>query len=446
MTSPPCLTAGDSNLLRSVFLLHRQLPARLAPLRSYVISTGSNRQSGGQDIAGSVDIAIVVRIARVAGPLARTQGHRLGDSPAGATCLRRRQPAIHNHQTPAVPPTLVLQHDPQLRPSGIGDRASQPMTATHVSYCQILDHDRLVLTNESSGQLVREVSAPISDPHTCLRHSDSSLLAVSTPDLLARQRPLSTGQPCPVSFLEFWIDDLLAGRERHQSRQAYVDSDSRLQLRQIPDSRILDKHRDEPTTRPVAGNCHRRRFSSIWQWPRPHDPQRVLALRQPQFPISIPKPRTSKLRRCFAAPPGLESRVSGLPAPEGHKSLLKMSQRLLERHAGHLVQPLDRRFTLPLSQHGRGLAIGDPAVLIGPSRCAFGQRPVVDIAHAPKRPIQQLSLLFVWVEAVLVRALRHAEQSRCAVRQSQRILSPPAAGHGVDPTPSPSVPQRKVAQ
>jgi hypothetical protein len=69
----------------------------------------------------------------------------------------------HDQVTP-IPGALVLQLPAQLGPCRIADRPRQGMVGGHAPHMQVLDHDRLVLTDEPSRQLVQMVAATVSNP------------------------------------------------------------------------------------------------------------------------------------------------------------------------------------------------------------------------------------------------------------------------------------------
>ena len=101
--------------------------------------------------------------------------------PAHRAHLRRGEPAVDHDQVAAVPPALVLHHAPQLPPARVADGAGQGVVAEHVPDLQVLDHDRLVLADEPSRQLVQMVTAAVGDPGVHLGGLPAGLLPVRRP-------------------------------------------------------------------------------------------------------------------------------------------------------------------------------------------------------------------------------------------------------------------------
>jgi len=191
---------GDSNRRRLGFLLQCQAPDRRFPLRSNTGSTGHHDESRRFKIAGrTLVMGTVVPIMHCAacdaGPylhFRRKRGHLVS---AGRADLGRRVETVDHDQRSPVPGTLVLQLGKQFGPCGVRDRTSQSVVAEHVAHRQILDHDhavngRYVFANESSGQLVQMIPAPVGDPRMYTGDLHPRLVPVLRTLLLARQFPL----------------------------------------------------------------------------------------------------------------------------------------------------------------------------------------------------------------------------------------------------------------
>ncbi|MCP2236382.1 hypothetical protein LY41_002201 [Prauserella halophila] len=146
------------------------MPRRLASGRSHSVSTGCNRPPGGRTVLGGVHVPVVGRSATGACPRAHVQRHRLGEPAAGRARLTGGRPAVNRDHLAAVPVGLVLQHRTQLRPRGVGDGTRQRMVAHHAGHVQILEHDRLVLTNEPSTRFVRIIPPAVGDLPSRERH------------------------------------------------------------------------------------------------------------------------------------------------------------------------------------------------------------------------------------------------------------------------------------
>ena len=339
-------------------------------------------------------------------PLPHVQRHPVADGPARRTHLRRREPAVDHDQVAAVPLALVLHHGPQLPPARVGDGAGQAVVAEHVADLQVLDHDRLVLADESSRELVQVVTAAVGDPGVHPGHPPAGLLPVRRPALRAGVRALRPREPDAVGPLVARVGDLLPGGQGDQGGDARVDPDHGIGGRAVLDG-DLAQQRHVPAARAVAGHGHGRGLGPVRQWARPADVERLGHLRQRQRAVPVAERRARVFGRRPRSPLGLERRVLRPLLPEVRERALQVPQCLLQRHAGHLAEVGPFGVALPRGQHRRRLDVGHAALLGVPRLGASFQRQVVNLPHAPERPVQLLGLLIGRIEAVLERPLHH---------------------------------------
>ena len=206
------------------------------------------------------------------------------------------EPAVDRRQFAAVPGGLVLQHGAQLPPGRVADGAGQPAVLDHVAHGQVLDHDRLVLTNEPSGQLVQVVPAPVGDPGV-----DAGDLAAGPwpgsrspspcgPGPAARG-PAGRGRGARAAGWRSsprWTGSA-GGRARRPARLPHGGGRR--------GDRVLAQQRHEPAPGRVLGHGHRRRARPLGQRPRP---ARCPAAR-PSSPGSAA--RRASGTRCWCTPP-----------------------------------------------------------------------------------------------------------------------------------------------
>jgi hypothetical protein len=100
-------------------------------------------------------------------------------------------------------------------PGRVGDGAGEAVVGEHVAHAEVFDHDRLVITDESSRQLVQMISAPVGDAGMDTGHLEPGLGPVGRALLLTAQGPLGLGELAPVvDGLATWAPD---------EPEAYVD-------------------------------------------------------------------------------------------------------------------------------------------------------------------------------------------------------------------------------
>jgi hypothetical protein len=403
---------------------------RLVPGRSHSGSTGCDRPPGGQDVTGRIDVPIMAYPTSGASPLANVQRQPVEQVPTGATGLTRWIPSVNHNHTAAIPVNLVLQHRPELGPRRVRDGTRQVPMSHHVTNAEILDHNRLVLADEPSRQLMEKVPAPVDDPTVRTGQQGSGFRPVAGALLLPRQPTCGQRKTVAVPPLVAGIGDLFAAGQGNQRGQARIHTNLARAGSQVTGTG-LHEDRHEPPSGRIPRHSHRRGLKSLGQRTRPHNCQWLRQLGKSELSVSSPERRAGVLRSGPRSLARLEARIPGPLLPKVRERLLQVPQALLQRYRRNLIQEPEFAGLLPLSQKRRGLSVTDPAcVLIPSSRTGF-QGAVVDQPHAAERAGQMHSLLVSGVEAVLVRPpylrRRHAAQPIEAPSKNQTGVRSPAA-------------------
>ncbi len=395
-------------------------------------------------------------------PLAHVERHPALQGAAGRAQLGRGEPPVHGDHLASVPVGLVLQHGPQLGPGRVTDGTRQPPVPEHVPDGQILDHDRLVLTNESSGELVQEVPAPVGNSRVSPPDPESGLRPIRTVALgLAGEIPLGPGEAFPVLALVPRVGDPLPGGERHQAGDTDVDTHGIVD-RCGHGRAVVAQHGDEPASGRVLRHRHRRRGSARRQRTGPHDVQRIGHLRQGQPAVPEPEAAGGVLGGTAGLLPGLERRVLRPLLPEVAERPLQVPERLLQRHRRHLGEVGQLLGLLPPGQHRAGRVVVDPLPTQRPRLGTGRKRHVVDLANTPERAQQLGRLRIGRIEAVLERplhasgrhgshtnttardhlAVNHLPQSRTALTAIRLPLTLPRPSPGGAPNAGTPIPPR----
>lgn len=411
------------------------MPPPLLRVRSDWCSTGCNRQSGGQNILGSVDVAIVMHAAAGAIPVADVLRHRFNNMPTSRAGFAAREEAIHLDEGASVPTGLVFQLADQLSPTRVGNRAAVSLAAQHPLDAQILDGDQLVLLDQPCRELVQVIPARVGDPGVDAGNPLPRFLAIARTLLLLGQPLLRLGQACAMAIEATRVRSRFALAGDQQALEPKIHTDAALDRRELLDGVIVHQQGNVPTPGRRERDRHSGRRAALGDLPAPADRQRFRALRQEHLPIAPTEGRTAELSRATVALL-LEGRVFGPLREEVGERRLEMAQRLLQRDAGDLVEELQVVLLLPGGEHRTGLEIGDRLALRRPGRAASIQGPVVNQAHAPQRPAQERFLLGRWVEAVAEGSLHpYSLQDGRASVSGPVVASSPAKPVAIPPRP-----------
>ena len=98
--------------------------------------------------------------------------------PTVEASLAARIPFVNRHQRSPVPRSFVLQLTHEFTPAHIVNGFRQRRMLDHPLDLQTLDADRLVLTNQACRELVREITAAISDTSMDTSDLETSLVSV----------------------------------------------------------------------------------------------------------------------------------------------------------------------------------------------------------------------------------------------------------------------------
>jgi len=390
-------------------------------LRSHIGSTGGYRQSGGQETACRIHIPIVARSATRALSLAnRERQSFVVLMPAYRADLGTREPAINRHQFPAIPAALVIKHISQLVPGSIRDGSGQLVVLEHAAHVQILDYDRLVFADESSGEFMQVVGSLVGDSRVYSSNFPSRLDPISRTSSFSGKSSLCEGEAFSVSGFVLRVGDFLSIRQRYQAREPNIQPDRSGCVRQRLDRPVLHEQTYEPATCAVTGYGDRGRLRAFRKRPRPYDGQWFRHLRKPQLAVPEIEGRASVLCRSSRFPLRLEAGVLGSSLPKRNKSTLQMPQSLLQWYRGNFVKECQFFGLLPACKQRGCFVIADPSSLRVPRFGSNMQSLIVDKSDASEGSRQFHFLYGCRVEAVLVRSphgfrwhVEHAIEYEC---------------------------------
>src|SRR6266498_122031 len=92
--------------------------------------------------------------------------------------------------------TLVFQLASNLCHTGIGDTLTKLQGRLHTFYVQVLNHNNVLVFNETGSELVDEILSLIGDIHMLTSYLETSLSPVLGAFLLLGETTLKLLQPC----------------------------------------------------------------------------------------------------------------------------------------------------------------------------------------------------------------------------------------------------------
>lgn len=365
--------------------------------RTDIPSTGSHRQSGGQNILCGVMVPVMMSTAVRAHPCTISQCQYMSGRPTRAAGFGRRIKPTDLNQRSSIPRRFVVQLTEKLSPDGIGDGTTVALCPQHTFNRQCLNRDHLVFVDQSTRRLMQEVLSGVADGSMGARLFQLSLRPVSGAFLFVRQTALLSNQPLLTFGQMARVGNFLSGAEDSKVCQPEIDAHRTATAQRFDGGRNTAS--DVPTPVRLPNHRDRARFSR--KYTRPHHGQRLFHLCQREHAIAVGKAGFGKLRRLSAVLPA-ELWVTGAFVKEALVSRLKMAQALLERDAGHFVQPHKLGLLFQCRQHG--VRLGEAASLLAllPRRFSQCTGTVIDNTHTAERSIQQVRLLRRGIETKTV--------------------------------------------
>lgn len=420
----------------------------------------ADRKPCGEDVFGCVHVTVVTGAAVRARPCPDLEtGHALrpGLRPAMGADLSARIIPVDGYELASVPFGLVFEHSTELRPSGVHDASVQSAfrglavgepvfrivrvgfrraSSRHILHVEVFEHHRLVLADYPRAQLVEEVTAHVRDSGVGAGHLEGGFPTIVAALGLAGQRPLLPFEPLGESLVVAWIRYGLAVAGDGVAVHAQVDSDGVVLLGESPDG-LFYEDADMPASDSVQAYGHGARLRLAGQRSGPSYRQRFAHLGEREFAaVAVPFERASSVFGASAVGFRLELRiVAGLFEEVGERRL-QVSQRLLQRNAGHFVHVRVFSCLLPCGKHGAGLDVGDVPMLDRPCGGAGFQGEIVDLPAAADRAPEQLFLLGRRVEAKPVRPLvclpsDHVSHYSIIICERRKVCFLPALKDGV---------------
>src|SRR3989442_5380103 len=293
----------------------------------------------------------------------------------------RGVPLVNLDNGTSIPRSFVLKLPDQFRPTYVTDGFSQTVVFNHILDLQTLDADDLVFAYDASREFVLIVSSPIGNLFLDASHLQTSLCTVLGPFFLFGVAALCFRKLLCIFGEELGIAvGMSIGGNDHRF-QAQIKSNhlrSNFQWLDI----FFYQDGDKIAFSFILGDRDAAWLASIRQGTMPHNGKRGIHLRQRESLASLPLPGKSIARigggllMAFL----FEGGILRTPFKEVAKGLIKMSESLLERNRGNLIEPHRLFLLFQQDQTPCGCFVVQTLTLLIVGVSALSQCPVVDIA------------------------------------------------------------------
>lgn len=384
---------------------------------SYAVSMRCNGLPDRQNVFRRVQISIMNRPARRAGPFPDLQRQRRDDMPAFGTRLGRWKPTVHTDCVFSISLGFFFKHPNSCAYAGVAQAAGKAVVFNHPSQIQILNTDNVVLADKLCRQFIQRVLTAVADFLMQSRHSTFRQRAALGTFLFLRQPSLQHGETPRALVQMLRVGDTLAIRQSGKPGNSEVNADGLPGFQQ----RLHFDINHEACEISAAGLTDNRYAGWVTR--------EIAVPTKPEYAklADMDSPSVAELKAglgisCSCACAFLfEGWISGALGEECREGGLEVSQRLLCRNAGHFIEP--RRFRLALQNRQRLVALSVVHALAVLERLRPGvKRPVVDIPYTPKGASEDALLLWRWVKAVCP-SLMHSLHIARLVCENQDILA-----------------------
>ena len=312
-------------------------------------------------------------------------------------------PLVYFDKTAPIPCCLVFQLPDDLTPAAIADSLCELWIFDHVLDLQTFHTNELVFLYQLCGQFVLKILTTVSNFGVNFGNFQFCFSKICRAFLLLTQTTLILCQLRFILIGVFGITGFNTFRGNNAVFNAKVNTDTVFRSRKAFYF-LAAKQRNKV----ASGRVFRNSDSGwpVWNVSTPTDIQRFFVLGKSQLSI-VPFESGTGVFSTLVSTLLFESRVICPTFPEVLEAGLEVSECLLGRDTGNVIQPRKVRVFLQRSQSTGRLVVSDSLALVVPSIGTQPQSPVINKAYTAERMSQLLLLFCCWVKPEFVRLLNH---------------------------------------
>ena len=345
-------------------------------------STRSSRVSLGHfNVFCCILISIVVGTTFGAIPFAHVERQTFNNVPTRRACLTGWEEPVNNFFSFPVSFALIGEHVSEHAHAYIRYRTSKTMVGYHAPHVQVLDADDIKPAHQVGRELMQIVSPAVTNMLVQSGNFDTLSVPSSTTFLTPCENAL---QPCQLREITpkmFRICNTFTVRKSGQPVDTKINPNDLPCLWQFLNI-FIEAESDKVSTRRFLD--YRNRGGIAFEIPTPMNVETSKSRKTKIFVGRIPFESTTSVFGGLPISLFLIRGVSPTLSPEVEEGCLQVTQRLLGRHTGHIIQPFCFLLFFEIGEQCRSVIIADPFLFGSPSFRANVERPIVNVSATPK--------------------------------------------------------------
>src|SRR3984893_17275179 len=312
-------------------------------------------------------------------------------------------PAVNLDHGSTIPCGLVFQLGHKLTPSDITDGVGKLVILHHVLDIKPFVACHRVFTNQASRELVREITATISDTGVDTSNLETSLIPVLGTLFLLGMSSLCFGKFLLIFHKEFGIANDFTIGEDDKGFQSQVSTDSLFSRWQMGNV-LFYQDADEVAIGTIFRDGHARGIRTIRQGARPTNIQGFAHLGKSNHPVSVGK-SIRGIGGGLLIPLFMKGGIGSASFKKMNEGLIQMAKCLLKWNRRNFREPAIVFLLLEVGQPFTQVLVVETLLLVVVGIRLLTQCPIIDDATTPKGASKNRLLFWRGVHAVLICSL-----------------------------------------
>lgn len=366
---------------------------------SYFLSTYFNGVSRHKYVYCCIMVSIMFFAANRAYPSPISKSQRIIFESTTVTEFGTWEKTINDNQFFSVPISFVIQHLSERIETNLGNSSTQFPVSNHITNCQILNGNNIIIFNQAGSQLIQVIFPRVSNEFMDTSNFNTLPVPSITSILSARKNTLFFFQLLHFNRQESRIFNCVTIGKNSQTLNAKINTNT------VPGFWqglyvFIKNERYKVFPRRLLG--YRNRCGITCKLSTPFNFKLAKTRDFELFIYRIPFESTFCIFSRLFASFLFESRVTTLFPEIISKSGLQMSESLLSGYTGNFIQPDSFRVIFPSSKQSTCFTIVDRFLFFLPSFRSDRQSSVINISATPKHFFKMFNLYVSWIESIRI--------------------------------------------